>query len=86
MALNLVLETGLRRGELAGLEWSNLDYKNNILEIKNNLVYTNNTVVLTTPKTEESQRNLYISDHLIKILKSHHKKQMDNKLFYGSSE
>ena len=84
LALLTVLELGLRRGELAGLEWDNIDFKNNIVDIKNNLVYTNTSVIVDTPKTEEGKRSIYISDELLEELKKHKKIQSINKLQYGS--
>lgn len=70
IALDLTLELGLRRGELGGLEWENIDCKDNLIYIKNNLVYTNGYVVMETPKTEQSERAIYISDELLEKLKS----------------
>ena len=83
IALRLTLELGLRRGELAGLEWNNLKLSENSLIIKNNMIYSNGHVYLTTPKTIESIRELYISDDLIALLKDLHKRQNKNKLQYG---
>lgn len=83
LTLLTVLELGLRRGELAGLEWDDIDFDNNIIKIKNNLIYTNNNVLLGTPKTEESKRSLYISDNLLERLKKHKIVQSTNKLKFG---
>lgn len=83
LALHVVLETGLRRGELGGLEWDNLDFDNNLIKIENNLIYTNNSVELGTPKTEESIRTLYVSNELLTILKKHKTTQNLNRLEYG---
>ena len=83
IAFKITLELGLRRGELGGLEWSNVDFKENAVTIKNNLIYTNGYVKMTTPKTLESCRNIYISDALLQILKSLRKIQNENKLKYG---
>ena len=58
IALRLTLELGLRRGELAVLEWNNLKLNENSLVIKNNMIYSNGHVYLTTPKTIESIREL----------------------------
>jgi len=83
LSLLLVIELGLRRGELAGLEWGNINFKKNIVEIKNNLVYTNTSVLMGTPKTEESQRQIYISNGLLTRLKHHKNVQNKNSLKYG---
>jgi len=85
IALQIVLELGLRRGELGGLEWSNIDYEKNTILIKNNLIYSNSKVFINTTKTQESERVLYISYELIKLLKSHKTIQSSNKLSYGEN-
>lgn len=84
LGLNIVLELGLRRGELGGLEWKNVDFENKCINIENNLIYTDCDVQLSTTKTEDSKRRLTISDNLIKLLKAHKKIQSENRLKYGS--
>ncbi|KZL91778.1 tyrosine-type recombinase/integrase [Clostridium magnum] len=83
LGLNIVIELGLRRGELGGLEWENVDFNNHCINIKNNLTYSNGRVMIGTTKTDESERTLYISDNLIRILKEHKKIQNKNKVKYG---
>ncbi|XZM32813.1 tyrosine-type recombinase/integrase [Clostridium perfringens] len=83
LALTITLELGLRRGELAGLTWDNIDLKNNKIKIINNLIKTGKGVTVTTPKTEESKRTLIISDTLVSMLKQHKKILNQNKLKYG---
>lgn len=82
LALNIVLELGIRRGELAGLEWSDINFEDNTLTIKNNLVYTRGKTYLVSPKTDESARVIYISDHLKKLLEVHRAIQEANKVKY----
>lgn len=83
LALTMTLELGLRRGELAGLTWDNIDLENNKIKIINNLIKTNAGVTVTTPKTEESKRTLIISDSLVSMLKQHKKILNQNRLKYG---
>ena len=73
LCLIVTLELGLRRGEVAGLEWNNIDFENNIVKITNNLIYTNTSVEVGTPKTIESERSISISDELLELLKFHKK-------------
>lgn len=82
LALMITIELGLRRGEVAGLEWENIDFENNIIKIENNLIYTNTSVELGTPKTLESQRSIYVSDELLQRLKDHKEIQDANKEKY----
>ncbi|BEP28780.1 tyrosine-type recombinase/integrase [Helicovermis profundi] len=84
IALHMVLELGLRRGELSGIEWCNINFDESTISIKNNLIYSHGKTYLTTPKTNDSERVLYISKDLCKLLKEHKKIQLLNKLKYGS--
>ena len=52
----LLISTGARRGEIMGLRWSCVDWKNNCLYLSENCVYTSETgAISTTLKTEESR-------------------------------
>lgn len=81
LATNIVMELGLRRGELAGLTWD--DFDENTLTIRNNLIYSNGKTYLETPKTLESERTIYVSDHLKGLLVEHRVLQDENKELYG---
>lgn len=83
VALQITLELGLRRGELAGLDWDDCDFENNILKIRNNLIYSNGHTYIDSLKTRESKRNLYISDDLKEVLKALIIKQKSDKILYG---
>lgn len=83
IALKITLELGVRRGELGGLEWHNIDFDNNQITIENNLIYSNGHVLMSTPKTEESNRTIYVSDEILDLLKELKNKQEDNKKQYG---
>ncbi|MHC1683461.1 MAG: tyrosine-type recombinase/integrase [Clostridiaceae bacterium] len=83
IGFKLTLELGIRRGELGGLEWSDVNFKENTVTIKNNLIYSNGHVLMSTPKTKESERIIYISDDLIEMLKKLKVKQSENRMSYG---
>lgn len=51
----LLLNTGLRRGELCGLEWGDIDFEKSVLSVKRNSVYLPGKGIFTdTPKTKSS--------------------------------
>ena len=93
--------TGLRLGEVFGLTWDNIDFKNQTLTVNKNLVKRNqegtshnnkhnkgaSTAVwyLGTCKTQTSYRTISISKKLIDGLKLFKEEQEENKKLYGDS-
>ena len=62
--------TGLRRGELLGLEWKDIDWKNNLLRVVRTSEYTKEKGIYTdTPKTESSKRFIKLPPELMQKLK-----------------
>lgn len=84
-ALKIILELGLRRGELDGLEWKDIDFKNHCLNIKNNLIYSNGHVYLGSTKTDGSERTIYASDEILELFKNMRKIQFKNNEEYGDN-
>ena len=59
--LYLMMSTGCRRGEVAGLTWDCIDWENNLIYVRGNLLYTSIHGTYTdTLKTENSKRTLYL--------------------------
>lgn len=74
--LRLLVSTGIRRGECAGLKWSDIDFENNKLHINRNVTRaTGSGVIIGTPKTRESNRDIPFSSITSKALVEHRQKQ-----------
>ena len=57
----LLLTTGLRRGELMGLQWRDFDFQNLTLDVRRNVTYSpEKGNVVDTPKTDSSIRMIPI--------------------------
>ncbi|XTR36686.1 tyrosine-type recombinase/integrase [Paraclostridium tenue] len=76
--IHLFLLGGLRFGEMAGLLWEDIDFKNNTLKIRHNLVYVNGIYYLRQTKTDGSTREISVPGHVMKLLKD--EKIRQNKL------
>lgn len=84
LALDLTMEVGLRRGEMAGLTWDDIDFNNYVININKALIRIENIYTISSTKTECSVREVPISDELILKLRQHKIKQKELKLRYGS--
>ncbi|MFD1418808.1 tyrosine-type recombinase/integrase [Companilactobacillus keshanensis] len=70
------LLTGCRIGEVSGLTWNNVHFKNKTVSIVNGYDYNGNNGFKDT-KTESSNRTIRISDELLSILKKLKKQQRE---------
>ena len=65
----LDLATGLRRGELLGLRWTDVDFQHGILKIQRAISRQNGKVVEAPLKTKNAYRTLPLSADAISVLK-----------------
>ena len=56
----LAVLTGLRRGEVLGLSWADIDFHSNILSVNRTATYYKKELYLSDPKTNSSKRSLII--------------------------
>lgn len=79
----LALVAGLRRGELLGLEWKNVDMVNNQIEIKQAIVLTENGPHIKKTKSRTSKRIVTLPVSMIEELKTYRKKWVKDKLKFA---
>ncbi|MER2079825.1 tyrosine-type recombinase/integrase [Psychrobacillus psychrotolerans] len=79
----IAFQTGMRRGEVCGLTWNDVDFDEGTLTIEKTMIMEKTDYFIGTPKTQSSYRTIGIGDSLLKLLRTHRKEQMKNKLFYG---
>ncbi|WP_131769166.1 tyrosine-type recombinase/integrase [Candidatus Protofrankia californiensis] len=71
----LALYLGLRRGELLGLYWSDINSADETLTVRRTLQRTGGSLRLVTPKTERSERTLPLLGVVADALREHRKLQ-----------
>ncbi len=73
----LALTTGMRRGELLGLKWQDIDFRTGRLQVRRALsrMPTGQGYREMEPKTKSSRRNIVLLPLGIEALKQHHAKQ-----------
>ena len=80
----LTIFTGLRRGEILGLEWQDVDFKNSSITVRQASQYVSSIGIYTKdPKTETSNRVISIPDSITKLLKDYKRKQLEQRLKLG---
>lgn len=76
----LVLVTGLRAGEVGGLQWKDIDFENRCLNVQRTILQDakKGGFYYGSPKTKLSKRKIPLTDEAISILKN--QKLLQNKL------
>lgn len=84
VAIILTVFTGVRLGELMGLEWTDVDFKNGIISINRSSQYLSDMGVFTkVPKTESSIREIAIPEFIISLLEEYKLWYEEQKSVYG---
>ncbi|WP_342042830.1 site-specific integrase [Bacillus sp. OTU2372] len=77
------INTGMRRGEVLGLRWQDIDFDNNIVYVRQSLQEVKNVgLTFKEPKSGKT-RSISVTPSLIKELKKIYKQQLENKLLIG---
>lgn len=68
--IHLLLYTGMRRGELCGLEWRNIDFDSEVIHIRRSALYLpEKGVFLDETKNDSSQRSIKAPSAAMKLLR-----------------
>ncbi|WP_175638322.1 tyrosine-type recombinase/integrase [Metabacillus schmidteae] len=74
----IAVTCGLRKGELMGLQWEDIDLDTGIIHVRHSLSYSNNTVngfILKKPKSEKSIRYISLPSDIIPLLRKFHEQR-----------
>lgn len=78
----LELTSGLRRGELLGLEWADLNPETRMLTVNKQLTRSGGELRVTVPKTENSIRTIALPENTVAVLIEEHNKHPDSPLMF----
>jgi len=76
------LHTGMRSGELAGLQWPDIDWNGKFIEVRRSIV--NGQV--TTMKTENGRRRVDLSDDLLETFRDLYRQKYEEAMRKGTNE
>jgi len=79
----LGLATGMRRGELAALRWSDIDFDAGKIRVERSLEQTNAGLAFKAPKTIAGRRAVSIPPSIVAELRNHWREQQEQRLALG---
>jgi integrase len=81
--VSLALATGLRRGELLGLQWGDINLDGAVLRIERSVEETKAGLRVKPPKTKRGRRNITLPPEAVSMLRAHKVKMMELRLALG---
>ena len=82
-AFTILASTGMRRGELLGLRWGDVDLDSSQIAIVQTVSKVNGRIVVGQPKTSGSRRTVYVHDTTMKALRQQRQLQAEERLAAG---
>jgi integrase len=79
----LALATGMRRGEVLALRWSDVDLPGQSLRVCQSLEQTDAGLRFKAPKTKRSRRPIALSPAVVEVLQEHRIRQLEEQLLLG---
>jgi integrase len=80
---SLALATGMRRGELLALQWSDVDLAGGKLKVERSVEETKTGLRIKPPKTKLSRRTVTLPPEAIAMLREHKIRQLELRLALG---
>jgi len=75
--------TGLRRGELLALQWSNIDFERGSLRVERSVEETRDKLRFKPPKSKSGRRAVSLPPFVLEVLRIHRKQQLEQRLALG---
>ena len=82
-AWHLAAATGMRRGEVLGLRWQDVDLDASRVAVRQTLISIRYRLSFGTPKTAKGRRLIALDDRTVAELKRHRKAQLQERLAFG---
>jgi integrase len=81
--VSLALATGMRRGELLGLQWGDVELDAGTLRVERSLEETKAGLRFKSPKTRRGRRNISLPPDAVTMLRAYKVKQLELRLVLG---
>jgi integrase len=81
----LAVTTGMREGELLGLQWADVDFDGGMLRVERTLNVISGKLFFAEPKTELSRRRLVLPERAMQALAAHRERQLCERRWLGEA-
>jgi integrase len=79
----LAATTGMRRGEILGLRWQDVDLDVARLSVRQTIVNVAYEIKVAEPKTARSRRSIALDQHTVAVLRAWRKVQLEDRMLLG---
>jgi integrase len=79
----LALATGMRRGELLGLRWQDVDWERGTVSVRQTVTVLGGASHIGPPKTKSARRTITVQIEVLDALKEHRRAQNERRLAVG---
>ena len=79
------LATGMRRGELLGLRWQDVDWERGTVSVRQTVTVLKGASHIGPPKTKSARRGITVQPEVLDALKEHRRAQNERRLAVGPS-
>lgn len=80
----LLATTGMRRGEVLGLRWADVDLTAATASIRQTVITVKRSVQFGTPKTAKGRRQISLDAGTVAVLREHRARQLEERLLMGA--
>ena len=81
--VTVALGTGMRRGELLAIRWSDTDLHGATMRVERSLEETKEGLRFKAPKTKRSRRTISLPQSVVAVLREHRRKHLELRLALG---
>lgn len=76
--VEFAVKTGLRRSEIFGVTWADIDFEKNTLSVNKTLQKVSGKMCVLPCKSDTSIREISLPASVVRLLKNYHRKHMEN--------